>query len=142
LAGRDLSVSEATWAMRRVMEGEVTDAQLGGFLLALRAKGEAVEEIIGFRDAILEAAVPLPVDPNVLDIVGTGGDCFGTVNISSLASSAIASTGIPVAKHGNRAARSKSVSSTSWPYSASSWVWPRTGSPSCSRRSSSPSPGP
>ena len=111
LAGRDLSVSEATWAMRRVMEGEVTDAQLGGFLLALRAKGEAVEEIIGFRDAILEAAVPLPVDPNVLDIVGTGGDRFGTVNISSMASIVIAATGIPVVKHGNRAASSKSGSS-------------------------------
>lgn len=111
LAGRDLSVSEATWAMRRVMEGEVTDAQLGGFLLALRSKGEAVEEIIGFRDAILEAAVPLPVDPNVLDIVGTGGDRFGTVNISSMASIVIAATGIPVVKHGNRAASSKSGSS-------------------------------
>lgn len=111
LAGRDLSVSEATWAMRRVMQGEVTDAQLGGFLLALRAKGESVEEIIGFRDAILEAAVDLPVDPRALDIVGTGGDRYGTVNISSTASIVVAATGIPVVKHGNKAASSKSGSS-------------------------------
>ncbi|GGH40239.1 anthranilate phosphoribosyltransferase [Microbacterium album] len=111
LAGRDLSVSEATWAMRQVMQGRATPAQLGGFLLALRAKGETVEEIIGFRDAILEAAVPLDVDPNVLDIVGTGGDQVGTVNISSTASIVIAAAGIPVVKHGNRAASSKSGSS-------------------------------
>ncbi|MDN3310785.1 anthranilate phosphoribosyltransferase [Microbacterium oryzae] len=111
LAKQDLSVSEATWAMRQVMQGHASDAQLGGFLLALRAKGESVEEIIGFRDAILEAAVPLPVDPRVLDIVGTGGDRFGTVNISSTASIIVAATGVPVVKHGNKAASSKSGSS-------------------------------
>ncbi|MGW9112917.1 anthranilate phosphoribosyltransferase [Microbacterium sp. NPDC055683] len=111
LARRDLSVSEATWAMRQVMNGDATPAQLGGFLLALRAKGESVEEIIGFRDAILEAAVPLPVDPHVLDIVGTGGDRYGTVNISSTASIIVAATGVPVVKHGNKAASSKSGSS-------------------------------
>ncbi|MBF0815338.1 anthranilate phosphoribosyltransferase [Microbacterium paludicola] len=111
LSRTNLSVSEATWAMRQVMEGRATPAQLGGFLLALRAKGESVEEIIGFRDAILEAAVPLDVDPNVLDIVGTGGDRVGTVNISSTASIVIAATGIPVVKHGNKAASSQSGSS-------------------------------
>jgi len=111
LSRANLSVSEATWAMRQVMEGRATAAQLGGFLLALRAKGETVEEIIGFRDAILDAAVPLDVDPNVLDIVGTGGDRFGTVNISSTASIVIAATGVPVVKHGNKAASSKSGSS-------------------------------
>ncbi|KQY98790.1 anthranilate phosphoribosyltransferase [Microbacterium sp. Root53] len=111
LSRTDLSVSEATWAMRQVMQGAATPAQLAGFLLALRAKGETVEEIIGFRDAILEAAVPLDVDPNVLDIVGTGGDRFGTVNISSTASIVIAATGVPVVKHGNKAASSKSGSS-------------------------------
>lgn len=111
LSRQDLSVSEATWAMRQVMQGRATPAQLGGFLLALRAKGESVEEIIGFRDAILEAAVPLPVDPRVLDIVGTGGDRFGTVNISSTASIIVAATGIPVVKHGNKAASSKSGAS-------------------------------
>ncbi len=72
LDDRDLSVSESTWAMRQIMSGTATPSQLGGFLLALRAKGETVDEIVGFRDAILEAALPLRVDPNVLDIVGTG----------------------------------------------------------------------
>ena len=104
--GEDLTVSQAEWAMRQVMQGEATGAQLGGLLMALRAKGESVEEVIGFRDAILDAAVPLDVDPDVLDIVGTGGDRHGTVNISSTASIIVAATGIPVVKHGNRAVSS------------------------------------
>jgi anthranilate phosphoribosyltransferase len=111
LEGRDLSVSESTWAMRRVMAGEATPSQLAGFLVALRAKGETVEEIVGFRDAILEAAVPLPVRAEVLDIVGTGGDRYGTVNISTMAAIVAAASGVPVVKHGNRAASSASGSS-------------------------------
>jgi len=108
---RDLSVSESTWAMRQVMAGSATPSQLGGFLVALRAKGETVDEIVGFRDAILEAALPLHVDPAVLDIVGTGGDRFGTVNISTMAAVVAAASGVPVVKHGNRAASSASGSS-------------------------------
>ncbi|HWI31211.1 MAG TPA: anthranilate phosphoribosyltransferase [Microbacterium sp.] len=111
LKGEDLSVSESTWAMRQVMAGEATPSQLAGFLIALRAKGETVDEIVGFRDAILEAALPLPVDPNVLDIVGTGGDRFGTVNVSTMSAIVAASTGVPVVKHGNRAASSSSGAS-------------------------------
>ncbi|MEV4667708.1 anthranilate phosphoribosyltransferase [Microbacterium sp. LWO12-1.2] len=111
LERRDLSVWESTWAMRQIMNGNVTEAQLGGFLIALRAKGETIDEIVGFRDAILEAAVPLPVSPNVLDIVGTGGDRVGTVNVSTTAAIIIGATGIPVVKHGNRAASSASGSS-------------------------------
>lgn len=111
LSGRDLSVSESTWAMRQVMAGEATPSQLAGFLVALRAKGETVDEVVGFRDAILEAALPLPVPADVLDIVGTGGDRFGTVNVSTMASIVAAATGIPVVKHGNRAASSASGSS-------------------------------
>ena len=111
LERRDLSVSESTWAMRSVMSGTATPSQLAGFLVALRAKGETVDEIVGFRDAILEAAVPLPVDANVLDIVGTGGDRFGTVNISTMSAVVAAASGIPVVKHGNRAASSSSGSS-------------------------------
>ncbi|MBB3156363.1 anthranilate phosphoribosyltransferase [Microbacterium proteolyticum] len=111
LAGDDLSVSESTWAMRQVMAGEATPSQLAGFLIALRAKGETVEEIVGFRDAILEAAVPLPVRAEVLDIVGTGGDRFGTVNVSTMAAIVAAASGVPVVKHGNRAASSSSGSS-------------------------------
>ncbi len=97
--------------MRRVMSGEATPSQLAGFLVALRAKGETVEEIVGFRDAILEAAVPLPVRAEVLDIVGTGGDRFGTVNVSTMAAVVAAASGVPVVKHGNRAASSASGSS-------------------------------
>jgi len=111
LRGEDLSISEATWAMRRVMSGEVTQAQLAGFLVALNAKGETVDEIVGFRDAILEHALPLNVDPMALDIVGTGGDRFGTVNVSTMASVVAAASGVPVVKHGNKAASSKSGSS-------------------------------
>src|SRR5690606_18891876 len=100
-----------TWAMRQVMRGEVTHAQLAGFLVALRAKGETVDEIVGFRDAILESAVPLPVSADALDIVGTGGDRVGTVNVSTPAAIIVGAAGIPVVKHGNRAASSASGSS-------------------------------
>jgi anthranilate phosphoribosyltransferase len=93
------------------MLGEVTQAQLAGFLVALNGKGETVDEIVGFRDAILEHALPLHIDPMALDIVGTGGDRFGTVNISTMASIVAAASGVPVVKHGNRAASSKSGSS-------------------------------
>jgi anthranilate phosphoribosyltransferase len=111
LAGEDLSVSDAAWSMEQVMLGEATPAQLAGFLVALRAKGETVDEIVGFRDAILDHAVPLAVNPMALDIVGTGGDGFGTVNISTMASIVCAGVGVPVIKHGNRAASSASGSS-------------------------------
>lgn len=111
LDGEDLSVSDAAWCMEQVMTGTVTQAQLAGFLIALRVKGETVDEIVGFRDAVLEHAVPLPVDPMALDIVGTGGDRFGTVNVSTMASVVAAASGVPVIKHGNRAASSSSGSS-------------------------------
>lgn len=111
LTGRDLSIAEATWSMNRIMEGEATEAQLAGFLVALRAKGETVDEIVGFRDAILDHALPLDVDPFALDIVGTGGDSYGTVNVSTMASIVAAASGVPVIKHGNKAASSLSGSS-------------------------------
>jgi anthranilate phosphoribosyltransferase len=111
LQGEDLSISEATWAMRQVMAGEASPAQLAAFLVGLRAKGETVNEIVGFRDAILEKALPLDVDSMALDIVGTGGDRFGTVNVSTMASVVCAASGAAVVKHGNRAASSASGSS-------------------------------
>jgi len=111
LDGEDLSVSDAAWCMEQVMTGTATDAQLAAFLIALRVKGETVDEIVGFRDAVLEHAVPLHVDPMALDIVGTGGDRFGTVNVSTMASVIAAASGVPVVKHGNRAASSSSGSS-------------------------------
>ncbi|PPF86709.1 anthranilate phosphoribosyltransferase [Subtercola sp. Z020] len=111
LESKDLTVAESTWAMNEVMEGSATPAQLAGFLVALRAKGETVDEIVGFRDAVLDHALPLEVDPFALDIVGTGGDRFGTVNISTMASVVASGTGVPVIKHGNRAASSLAGSS-------------------------------
>jgi len=111
LAGADLSISEATWAMEEVMGGRATPAQLAAFLVALRAKGETVDEIVGFRDAILAHAQPLAVDPMALDIVGTGGDRMGTVNVSTMSSIVASAAGAKVVKHGNRAASSASGSS-------------------------------
>ena len=111
LLSEDLSVSDAAWCMEQVMTGDATEAQLAAFLVALRMKGETVDEIVGFRDAVLEHAVPLHVDPMALDIVGTGGDRFGTVNVSTMASIVAAASGVPVIKHGNRAASSASGSS-------------------------------
>lgn len=112
LDGDDLSIAEATWAMEQVVSGEATEAQLGAFLVALRAKGETVDEIVGFRDAALRHARSLEIPAMVLDIVGTGGDPYGAVvNVSSIASIVVAATGVPVAKHGNRAASSSSGAS-------------------------------
>lgn len=111
LAGQDLTVSEATWAMRLVMRGEVSEARLAAFLMALRAKGETVEEVIGFRDAILEAAHPVSLSPWALDIVGTGGDMVGTVNVSTMSAMVCAAAGVPVIKHGGSAASARSGSS-------------------------------
>ncbi|MET0715142.1 MAG: anthranilate phosphoribosyltransferase [Mycetocola sp.] len=111
LEGDDLSVAEATWAMEQVISGEASSAQIAGFLVALRAKGESVNEIVGFRDAILEKSVSLPVDSMALDIVGTGGDRFGTVNISTTACLVVAASDVPVIKHGNKAVSSTSGAS-------------------------------
>jgi anthranilate phosphoribosyltransferase len=98
--------------MQSVVAGEATPSQIAGLLVALRIKGETVDEIVGFRDAALANALPLDVDPMVLDIVGTGGDPYGAVlNISSVASVIVAATGIPVVKHGNRGASSASGAS-------------------------------
>ncbi|MBX3195956.1 MAG: anthranilate phosphoribosyltransferase [Microbacteriaceae bacterium] len=111
LDGADLSIAEAAWAMEEVMAGRAGPASLGAFLVALRAKGETVGEIVGFRDAVLAHAQALPVDPMALDIVGTGGDRAGTVNVSTMASIVAAAAGARVVKHGNRAASSASGSS-------------------------------
>lgn len=111
LAGENLSVAESAWAMQEVMAGRASDARLAAFLIALRAKGETVEEVVGFRDSVLANAVPLQVDPMALDIVGTGGDRAGTVNVSTMASIVCAAAGARVVKHGNRAASSASGSS-------------------------------
>lgn len=106
--GESLTVAESSAAMTAVMNGEVSDAQLAGFLVALRVKGESVDEVVGFRDAILSAALPFDVSTDAVDIVGSGGDPIGVLNVSSIASMVVAAAGVPVIKHGNRAASSKS----------------------------------
>jgi anthranilate phosphoribosyltransferase len=110
LAGTDLSTDQAAWAMDQVMTGEASPVQLAGFLVALRAKGESVDEMRGLADVMLAHANRIDVPGPSLDIVGTGGDRAHTVNISTMAAMVIASTGIKVVKHGNRAASSSSGS--------------------------------
>ena len=110
LAGHDLSAVEAAWAMDRVMSGEASPAQIAGFLVALRAKGESVEEMRGLADVMLSHANRIEVSGPSLDIVGTGGDRAHTVNISTMASVVCAAAGVRVVKHGNRAASSSSGS--------------------------------
>jgi anthranilate phosphoribosyltransferase len=105
-AGEHLSTEVAALAMRTIMEGNATPAQIGGFLMALRTKGETVDELEGFAATALEFARPVRSSVTVVDTCGTGGDRSGTFNISTLGAIVVAGTGIRVAKHGNRAATS------------------------------------
>ncbi|MFG2118492.1 anthranilate phosphoribosyltransferase [Streptomyces sp. NPDC048710] len=111
LDGRDLSADDTAWAMDLIMRGEATDAQIAGFLVALRSKGETVEEITGLVRTMYEHANVIEVPGPAVDIVGTGGDGAKTVNISTMSSIVVAGTGAKVVKHGNRAASSASGSS-------------------------------
>ncbi|AEW93643.1 MULTISPECIES: anthranilate phosphoribosyltransferase [Streptomycetaceae] len=111
LAGRDLSGDDTAWAMDRIMSGAATDAQIAGFMVALRAKGETVEEVSGMVRAMYEHANLIEVPGPSVDIVGTGGDGARTVNISTMSSIVVAGTGAKVVKHGSRAASSASGAS-------------------------------
>ncbi|MEV5609448.1 anthranilate phosphoribosyltransferase [Streptomyces sp. NPDC052225] len=111
LDGRDQSADDTAWAMDRIMRGEATDAQIAAFVVALRAKGETVQEIVGLVRGMYEHANTIEVPGEAVDIVGTGGDGAKTVNISTMAAIVIAGTGTKVVKHGNRAASSASGSS-------------------------------
>jgi anthranilate phosphoribosyltransferase len=105
--GRDLTRAEARSVMGVVMNGDATPAQIGGLLIGLRAKGETVDEITGFAEAMAERVVPVtPTRAPLVDVVGTGGDGAGTFNISTTAALVAAAAGAAVAKHGNRAASS------------------------------------
>lgn len=111
LRGENLSSDETAWAMDRIMSGEATDAQIAGFAVALRAKGETVDEVTGLVRAMYAHANTIQVPGRTVDIVGTGGDLAKTVNISTMSAIVIAGTGAKVVKHGNRAASSASGSS-------------------------------
>lgn len=106
MAGDDLTVEASTWAMSEIMAGAATDAQIAGFAVALRCKGETVEEVDGMASAMLAAATPFASSGPALDIVGTGGDRANTVNISTMAAVVAAGAGARVVKHGNRSASS------------------------------------
>jgi anthranilate phosphoribosyltransferase len=106
LAGNDLTVEATAWAMGEIMNGDATGAQVAGFAVALRAKGEGVDEIQGMVQAMYDHAMPFPNTLPALDIVGTGGDQAHTVNISTMAAVVAAGAGARVIKHGNRAASS------------------------------------
>ncbi|MFD9489034.1 anthranilate phosphoribosyltransferase [Streptomyces sp. NPDC059991] len=111
LSGTDQSAEATAWAMDSIMRGEATDAQIAGFAVALRAKGETVSEISGMVRAMYEHANVIEVPGRTVDIVGTGGDGAKTVNISTMSSIVVAGTGAKVVKHGNRAASSASGAS-------------------------------
>ncbi|WP_110181653.1 anthranilate phosphoribosyltransferase [Nocardioides solisilvae] len=110
VAGRDLSLEQAQWAMGQVLAGEATSAQIAGFAVALRAKGESVDEIQGLSDAMLAAGNAISVPGRLLDVVGTGGDRSMSVNISTMSAIVAAAAGARVVKHGSRSASSQSGS--------------------------------
>jgi len=108
IEGNDLTRHEAHAAMQVIMRGDATPSQVAGYLVALRMKGETVDEITGSAEAMREAAVMVPVDgANLVDTAGTGGDGAGTINISTAAALVAAGAGVRIAKHGNRSVSSK-----------------------------------
>ena len=107
LAREDLDTPVATDAMRRIMSGEATPAQIAAFVVALRAKGETSAEVAGLAAAMLELAPTVETPGPVVDTCGTGGDRAGTINVSTIAAIVAAGAGAVVAKHGNRAASSR-----------------------------------
>jgi anthranilate phosphoribosyltransferase len=107
-AGEALNREEARAAFEIIMSGEATPSQIGGFLMALRVRGETVDEIVGAVGAMRARMLTVEAPADAIDIVGTGGDGTGTYNISTLAALIVAGAGVPVAKHGNRALSSKS----------------------------------
>ena len=102
----ELTSDEAAWAMNEIMDGAATPAQIAGFGVALRMKGETVGEVTGLAQAMLAHATPISVPGPLVDLVGTGGDAAHTVNISTMGAIVAAAAGARVVKHGNRAASS------------------------------------
>jgi anthranilate phosphoribosyltransferase len=110
MAGADLSREEARAAMGDVMDGEASPAQLAALLIALRVRGETVEELTGFAQAMRQRVVSVRAPEGAIDTCGTGGDGASTFNISTAAALIVAASGVPVAKHGNRAVTSQAGS--------------------------------
>ena len=110
ISGSDLTRDEAYEAMAEIMSGDASESQIAALLVALRAKGETAEEMTGLVNAMVDASVQVDVGEPVVDSVGTGGDQSGTFNISTTAAFIAAGVGVKIAKHGNRAASSKTGS--------------------------------
>lgn len=108
LGGTDLTEADTAWVMDQVLAGDATDVRLAGFLVALRGKGETPEEIAGLAKAMLSHGKRVGLTTPAVDVVGTGGDKSHSVNISSMTAVVVAAAGVPVVKHGNRAASSRS----------------------------------
>ncbi len=106
LRGDDLTADDTRWVMGEVMAGHASPVQVAGFAIALRAKGETAEEVAGLVDVMLAEAAQVDVTERVVDTCGTGGDRSNTVNLSTMAALVVAGAGVPVVKHGNRAASS------------------------------------
>jgi anthranilate phosphoribosyltransferase len=106
IGGRALTAEQTAWAMNEIMEGAASPAQIAGFGVALRAKGETAAEMTGLAASMLAHATPISIPGPVSDLVGTGGDGLHTVNVSTMATMVAASAGVPMVKHGNRAASS------------------------------------
>lgn len=101
-----LEASAANWALTEILSGRASEVQISAMLTALRAKGETEDEIAGLADAMLAKAMPISLDPDAVNIVGTGGDRANTVNVSTMAAIVAAAAGAKVVKHGSRAASS------------------------------------
>ncbi len=110
VAGLDLTGEQTSWAMGQILAGEATSAQISGFAVALRAKGETIDEVSGLVAAMYDVATPISVPGRLLDVVGTGGDRSMSVNISTMSAIVAAGAGARVVKHGNRSASSQSGS--------------------------------
>ncbi|WGX94723.1 anthranilate phosphoribosyltransferase [Nocardioides sp. L-11A] len=107
IAGDDLTPAQSTWAMGEILAGEATPAQIAGFMVALRAKGESIDELTGLVEAMYAVMTPINVPGRLLDVVGTGGDRSFSVNISTMSAVVAAGAGARVVKHGNRSASSQ-----------------------------------
>lgn len=110
VAGDDLSSEQTAWAMGQILDGAASSAQVAGFAVALRAKGETAEELSGLVSSMYAVATPLSIPGRLLDVVGTGGDRSMSVNISTMAAIVAAGAGAKVVKHGSRSASSNSGS--------------------------------
>ena len=105
--GTALSRDEASQAFDRMMSGEATPSQMGAMLMAMRVRGETVDEITGAASTMRAKMLKVAAPPDAIDVVGTGGDASGSYNVSTCAALIVAGAGVPVAKHGHRALSSK-----------------------------------